>query len=59
VYAPLVRKEDASRSEIRRLVSRFFGNSHEDLVLNVLEDQGVGADEIQRLREMLEREGDR
>ena len=55
VYAPLVRKDEASRSEIRRLVSRFFGNSHEDLVLNVLEDQGIGAEEIRRLRKMLDR----
>jgi predicted transcriptional regulator len=55
VYVPVVRKEDASRSEIRRLVSRFFGNSHEDLVLNLLKDQGMSAEELRRLREMLDR----
>jgi BlaI family transcriptional regulator, penicillinase repressor len=54
VYVPVVRKEDASRSEIRRLVSRFFGNSHEDLVLNLLKDQGMSAEELRRLREMLD-----
>jgi predicted transcriptional regulator len=53
VYTPLVGQKEATRSEIRHLVSRFFRNSHEQLVLNVLEDQGVGADEIARLREML------
>lgn len=55
VYAPLVRKEDASRSEIRHLVSRFFENSHQDLVLNMLEDQGVSEEELRRLRKMLDR----
>ena len=57
VYAPLVAREEASRSEIRHLVSRFFKNSHEQLVLNILEDQGIEAEELDRLREMLERSG--
>jgi predicted transcriptional regulator len=57
VYAPLVAREEASRSEIRHLVSRFFKNSHEQLVLNILEDRGVEADDLDRLREMLERSG--
>jgi predicted transcriptional regulator len=54
VYSPLVAREDASRSEIRHLVSRFFENSHEDLVLNILEDRGVAPEELNRLRKMLE-----
>ncbi len=53
VYTPLVGREDATRSEIGHLVSRFFKNSHEQLVLNLLEDQGIGSEEIGRLREML------
>lgn len=57
VYAPLVGRKEATRSEIRHLVSRFFKNSHEQLVLNILEDQGVEAEELDRLREMLERSG--
>jgi len=55
VYAPLVGQKEATRSEIRHLVSRFFRNSHEQLILNVLEDQGIDADELDRLRAMLER----
>ena len=54
VYTPLVGKKEATRSEIRHLVSRFFKNSHEQLVLNLLEDQGIGAEEIGRLRQMLD-----
>jgi len=53
VYSPLVGKKEATRSEIRHLVSRFFTNSQEQLVLNLLEDQGIGAEEIGRLRAML------
>ena len=57
VYAPMVRRDEATRSEIRHLVSRFFKNSHEQLVLNILEDRGIEAEELDRLREMLERSG--
>jgi predicted transcriptional regulator len=57
VYAPVVPQQEATRSEIRRLASRFFGNSHEDLVLNILEDRGVEREELVRLREMLDRGG--
>jgi predicted transcriptional regulator len=55
VYSPQVAREEASRSEIRHLVGRFFKNSHEQLVLNILEDRGMKAAELNRLREMLER----
>jgi BlaI family penicillinase repressor len=57
VYAPRVGREEATRSEIRHLAGRFFKNSHEQLVLNILEDQGIEAEELDRLREMLERSG--
>jgi len=55
VYTPQVPREEASRSEIRRLVSRFFQDSHELLVLNILEDRGIDAAELKRLRDLLER----
>jgi BlaI family transcriptional regulator, penicillinase repressor len=58
VYRPLVAEEEASRSEIRHLVSRFFRNSHEDLVLNILEDRGIDPSELERLRKMMERGDD-
>jgi BlaI family transcriptional regulator, penicillinase repressor len=54
VYAPVIQREEASRSEIRHLVRRFFANSHEQLVLNILEERGMDADELGRLRELLE-----
>jgi BlaI family transcriptional regulator, penicillinase repressor len=54
IYRPLVEREEASRSEIRHLAHRFFKNSHEMLVLNILEDRGVDAEELKRLRQLLE-----
>jgi predicted transcriptional regulator len=56
VYMPVVGQKEATRSEIRNLVGRFFQNSHEQLVLNVLEERGIGPDEIARLRQMLDRQ---
>ena len=53
VYAPQIEREDARRSEVRHLVNRFFKNSHEQLVLNILEEQGVDQEELERLKELL------
>jgi predicted transcriptional regulator len=54
IYRPLVEREEASRSEIRHLAHRFFKNSHEMLVLNILEERGVDAEELERLRQLME-----
>ena len=54
VYIPQVGQRDATRFEIRHLVNRFFKNSHELLVLNILEDDSIGADDLKRLRKLLE-----
>jgi BlaI family transcriptional regulator, penicillinase repressor len=53
VYEPLVGQQEASRSEIRHLVNRFFRNSHEALLLNILRDDEINDQEVRRLREML------
>ena len=55
VYLPRVDRKDATRNEVRRLVSRFFGDSHELLVLNALEETSIDAEEVNRLRQLLER----
>jgi len=56
VYSPLVGRKEASRLEVQRLVHRFFQNSHEQLVLNVIEDESLDADELGRLRQLLDGE---
>jgi predicted transcriptional regulator len=55
VYMPQVDRKDVTRFEVRHLVSRFFGNSHELLALNVLEETSIDAEELVRLRQLLER----
>jgi BlaI family transcriptional regulator, penicillinase repressor len=54
VYIPLLERKEATRSEIRHLVNRFFKNSHELLVLNILEDKEIDESELKRLRQLLE-----
>ena len=55
VYRPLLERKDATRSEIRHLVSRFFRDSQEELVLNILEDHGLEAEELEQLKKILQR----
>jgi BlaI family transcriptional regulator, penicillinase repressor len=55
VYMPKIDRKDATRFEVRHLVSRFFANSHEQLVLNILEEGSIDADELARVRLLLER----
>ena len=54
IYIPVIGREEATRSEIRHLVSRFFRNSHEALLLNLLQDEHIDAAQLKRLREMLD-----
>jgi len=54
IYEPTIGREEATRSEVRHLVSRFFRNSHEALLLNILQDEEIDAAELKRLRDMLD-----
>jgi predicted transcriptional regulator len=54
VYRPSVAEDEASRSEVRNVLSRFFGNSREQLVLSLLGDEEIGAQELQRLKDAIE-----
>jgi predicted transcriptional regulator len=53
LYTPVVSREQASQSALRSLLSRFFGNSPEALVLNLLEDEKLSEEERRRIRELL------
>lgn len=53
VYVPLIGRQEASRSEIKHLVQRFFGSSQDALVLNILEERELDQEEIKRLQQML------
>ncbi len=53
VYWPCVAEQEASRSEVRHLMSRFFGNSREQLLLSLLGDDEISPRELERLREAI------
>ena len=53
LYSPCVEEHEASRSEIRHMMQRFFGNSRERLLLSVLGDDDIDPDELQRLKEAI------
>jgi len=53
-YVPRVPREQAQMSALRLLLSRFFENSAEQLVLNVLKHEKLDPAELQRLRRMIE-----
>jgi predicted transcriptional regulator len=56
VYRPVVSRDDASRSALRHLLHRFFGNSAEALVLNLLDDERLSEAELERIRVRLKEE---
>ncbi|HZU21770.1 MAG TPA: BlaI/MecI/CopY family transcriptional regulator [Terriglobales bacterium] len=59
VFKPLVGRREASRFEVRHLLNRFFNDSHEALVLNLLQDDTLDEQEITRLRQLIADAGER
>ena len=53
VYRASVAEDEASRSEVRHILSRFFGNSRERLLLSLLGDEELSPDELERLKEAI------
>lgn len=56
VYQAVVDREEAGRSAVRYLISRFFRNSPEMLVQNLLDDEDLSEKELGRIRKMLAQE---
>lgn len=52
-YRAVVSREQASRSAVSHLLTRFFGNSRQALVLNLLEDEGLSESELVRIRNLI------
>ncbi len=57
VYHPVVGREDARRSVVRYMMSRFFNNSPETLVLNILENEAVDPEVLKRMKQMVDDSG--
>ena len=53
VYRPCVAEQEAGRSEVRHILSRFFGNSRERLLLSLLDDEEISPEEVQRLKDAI------
>lgn len=53
LYRPCVAEREAGISEVRHVLSRFFGNSRERLLLSLLGDGEVTPEELRRLKEAI------
>lgn len=59
VYRPVVGRVEATRSAVRHLLRRFFGDSAGALVLNLLEDDVLDDTELKSIRNLLQQKGAR
>ena len=55
VYRPCVAENEASRSEVRHVLNRFFGNSRERLLLSLLGDEEITPEELRLLKDTIQR----
>ncbi len=53
-YRPLVKREAAGRSALRRLVDKVFDGSPEMLLTNLVSDKNLSDEELRRLRRLLQ-----
>ena len=58
LYSPSVAEQEASRSEVRHMLRRFFGDSRERLLLSLLGDDEVTPAELKRLKDAIDRAAD-
>jgi predicted transcriptional regulator len=53
LYSPTVAEQEASKTEVRHIMQRFFGNSRERLLLSLLGDDEITPEELRRLKEAI------
>ena len=53
VYRPTVEEHEASRTEVRHMLKRFFGDSRERLLLSLIRDEEITPEELQRLKDAI------
>lgn len=56
VYETVIAEDQAQRGALREIISRFFEDSPEQLVLNLLRHQDVSPHELARLRKLVDGE---
>jgi len=55
LYSACVGELEASRSEVRHVLQRFFGNSREQLLLSLLGEDELRPEELKRLKDAIAR----
>jgi predicted transcriptional regulator len=53
VYRPRVKQHEVSRSSLRSLLERYFRGSRSELLVNLLEDERIGTNELQELEGLI------
>jgi predicted transcriptional regulator len=53
LYTPCVAENEASQTEVRHMLQRFFGNSRERLLISLLGDDEITPEELQRLKQAI------
>ena len=53
LYTASVIEQEASRSEIKHMMERFFGNSRERLLLSLIHDEEITPEELARLKQAI------
>jgi predicted transcriptional regulator len=57
VYRHCVAEDEASRTEVKHVLGRFFGNSRERLLLSLLGDEEITPTELERLKAAIQGTG--
>lgn len=55
VYRAAIARDEAARTAVGELLSRFFRNSPGELALRLVEDEQLSAQELERLRSLIDK----
>lgn len=58
VYHPVVGRTEARKGALKHLMQRFFENSPQLLLLNLMEEEGLNEAELNQLRQIIENSGE-
>jgi predicted transcriptional regulator len=53
IYHPVMGRKEASSKAIRHVISRFFSGSPGQLVMKLLEEEEIDAEELRRIKSMI------
>lgn len=58
VYHPVVGRKEARKGALKHLMQRFFDNSPQLLLMNLMDDEGLDEADLDRLRQIIENSGE-